>query len=74
MSNLDGKYRITIAVDYEIKSTGTEFIAKLPVREIKKRTRQVKSFIKCLKRLKRKGWQIGTVEVGLENGTSNRTT
>ena len=74
MASLDGKYRMTVAVDYEIKSTGTELVAKLPARKIKKRTRELKSLIKCLNRLMRKGWQIETVEVGVENDTSRRIT
>ena len=67
MASIDGKYRLTVAVEYEIKGTGTELIATLPARDIRKRTRQVKALTKHLARLARKGWQIGTVGVNVEN-------
>lgn len=67
MESLDGKYRLTVAVEYEIKCTGKELIAMLPVREIRKRTRQVNALGKFIARLKRKGWQIEMVEVNVEN-------
>ena len=68
MASIDRKYRLTVAVEYEIKNTGTELVVKLPARDIKKRTRQVKALTKHLSRLARKGWKIETVEVNVEDG------
>ena len=33
MASIDGKYRLTVAVEYEIKNTGTELVVKFPARE-----------------------------------------
>ena len=68
MASIDRKYRLTVAVEYEIKNKGTELVVKLPARDIKKRTRQVKALTKHLSRLARKGWEIETVEVNVEDG------
>lgn len=67
MASIDRKYRLTVVVEYEIKNKGTELVVKLPARDIKKRTRQVKALTKHISRLARKGWKIETVEVNVED-------
>lgn len=66
MATVDGKYKISIAIEYELFGTGTEVVMKLPAREINKRTKQLKRLTRHLLRLKKRGWDIQNIEVTTE--------
>ena len=74
MANLNGKYKISCGLEYEVKNSETEFIMTLPVRQIKKRTKQLMKLTRYLVKLKLQGWDIENIEVLLDDETIGRIT
>lgn len=71
MANLtkgvDGRYKLTVFVEYEIKGTSpTEISVNLSAREIKKRVKDIKKLTKVLLRMKKHGFNIENIEVGVD--------
>ena len=66
MATMDGEYKVSISIRYELHNTGTECLVNLPARQIRKRARQIKRLTRHLLRLKKQGWDIQNIEVMTE--------
>lgn len=65
---IDGRYKLTVFVEYEIKGTSPlEYSVTLSAREIKKRTKDIKKLTKVLLRMKKHGFNIENIEVGVDD-------
>ena len=66
-NNIDGRYRASAYVEYEIKNTSPlKYSVILSVREIKKRAKDIKKLTKVLLRMKKHGFDITEIEVGVD--------
>lgn len=64
---IDGRYRVSAYVEYEIKNTGSlEYTVTLSAREIRKRAKYIKRLTKLLLRMKKHGFDIEEIEVGVD--------
>lgn len=61
--SIDGKYKLSIDVEYELKGTAMDVIVNLPTKEIKKRTKRIQQLKKLLMKMKKEGWQIEDVQI-----------
>lgn len=65
--NIDGKYKVSAYCEYEIKNTDSlQYSVTMSAREIKKRVRDIKKLTKVLLRMKKHGFNITNIEVGVE--------
>lgn len=64
---INGRYRLSVYVEYEIKNTGIlQYSVTLSEREIRKRIKYIKKLTKLLIRMKKHGFDIKEIEVGVD--------
>lgn len=64
---IDGKYKVSAFIEYEIKCTDVlQYSVTMSAREIKKRVRDIKRLAKVLLRMKKHGFDIREIEVGVD--------